>query len=93
MKNRVSGDKPDSCKPVIEYPCSWQYKIIGDSREEITRIVQEHVQEDPLQLTYSNVSRSGRYVSMNLEVTVNSDEQRLALYTKLAAHPSIKIVL
>ena len=93
MKKIVPGGKPDSCKPVIDYPCSWQYKIIGDSREAIIRIVQEYVKEDPLQLTDSNVSRSGRYVSMNLEVTVNSDKQRLELYTLLTAHSSIKMVL
>lgn len=52
-----------------------------------------HVQERPLQLTDSNISSGGRYVSMNLEVIVENDEQRLELYRLLAGHPAIKVVL
>ena len=44
-------------------------------------------------LTDSHVSSGGRYVSMNLEVTVDGDEERLALYRLLAADPAIRVVL
>lgn len=79
--------------PKIDYPCRWQYKIIGESRVEIRRAVELHVQQRPLALTDSHVSSGGRYVSMNLEVTVCGDEERLSLYRLLAAEPAIRVVL
>jgi len=93
MKKIPLGIHTDSCRPRIDYPCRWQYKIIGESRTEICRVVEMHVQERPLQLTDSNISSGGRYVSMNLEVIVENDEQRLELYRLLAGHPAIKVVL
>lgn len=79
--------------PKIEYPCRWQYKIIGESRTEIRRVVERLVQERPLALTDSHVSSGGRYVSMNLEVMVHGDEERLELYRLLAGDPAIRVVL
>ena len=83
----------DSCKPKIDYPCSWQYKVIGESRADICSVVEAAVQDKPYVLTDSNVSSSGRYISMNLKVTVHDDEQRLALYRVMGDDPAIKVIL
>lgn len=80
-------------RPQIDYPCRWLYKLIGESRAEMRRAVERHVQERPLALSDSHVSSTGRYVSLNLEVTVESDEERLALYRLLAGEPAIRVVL
>lgn len=82
-----------SQRPRIDYPCRWLYKIIGESRAEMRQAVEHHVQERPLALSDSHVSSTGRYVSMNLEVTVESDVERLNLYQLLAAEPAIRVVL
>ncbi len=44
-------------------------------------------------LANSHTSSGGRYVSMNLELVVQSEEQRLSLYDQLVKNPVIKIVL
>jgi putative lipoic acid-binding regulatory protein len=90
IPNHIPGS---SCKPRIDYPCSWQYKIIGESREAIHRLIEEAVKDRHFTLTDSNVSHSGRYVSMNLELIVHTEEQRLELYYILTASPEIKVVL
>lgn len=82
-----------SCKPKIDYPCSWEYKIIGESATAITRLVDEVVGETDYSLSRSNVSRGGRYVSMALELTVDSDARRLELYRLLAKEKTVKVVL
>lgn len=82
-----------SCKPQIDYPCEWQYKIIGESATLIAELVAGHVHEKDYVLTRSNVSSSGRYVSMSLELIVQSEERRLELYRLLAEDPSVKVVL
>jgi len=83
----------DSCKPKIDYPCQWQYKIIGESRADICRVVETAVQEQAYVLTDSNVSSSGRYISMNLDVTVQDEEQRIAFYRVMGDDPTIKVIL
>ncbi|HBI15118.1 MAG TPA: DUF493 domain-containing protein [Desulfobulbaceae bacterium] len=79
--------------PKIAYPCRWQYRIIGESRAEIRRVAERYVRERPLVLAAANVSSGGRYVSMNLEVTVLGDEERLELYRLLAGDPAVRVVL
>lgn len=93
MKKIPTKSSGQSCKPKIDYPCTWQYKIIGESATEITRLVKEHVCEKGYILTNSNVSSGGRYISMSLELIVNSDERRLELYKLLAADSTVKVVL
>ena len=93
VKKIFPGSAVGPCRHRIEYPCLWQYKIIGESKVEIHKAVEVHIGRRPYTLTLSNVSASGRYVSMNLEVTVHGEEQRLALYHLLAAHPAIRVVL
>lgn len=82
-----------SCKPKIDYPCRWEYKIIGESATQITNLVAELVWEKDYSLARSNVSRGGRYVSMALELTVDSEERRLELYRLLARDKTVKVVL
>lgn len=93
MKKIPAQPSGQSCKPQIDYPCTWQYKIIGESAAAITRLAAEHVYEKGYTLIDSNVSSGGRYVSMALELTVQSDERRLELYRLLAADPTVKVVL
>jgi len=93
MKKIPTKSSGQSCKPKIDYPCTWQYKIIGESATAITRLVKEHVHEKRYTLTDSNVSSGGRHISMALELIVNSDERRLELYKLLAADSSVKVVL
>lgn len=88
----LNGDG-NSCRPEIHYPCEWQYKIIGESRVAIEELVAATLTDRPFTLTESNVSRTGRYISMNLELTVDNEEQRLELYRILAAGQHIKVVL
>ncbi|GAB4344502.1 MAG: hypothetical protein Kow0089_21080 [Desulfobulbaceae bacterium] len=80
------------CRPKIDYPCSWQYRIIGESVSEMERIVAGLVHEE-YTLTRSNVSRNGRYVSLSLELVVESEARRLELYRLLGAESQIKVVL
>ncbi len=93
MKKLPRHIPQDSCKPRIDYPCSWQYKIIGKGRNEIRMVVENTLREKPFTLTESHVSSRGSYVSMNLEVTVENDAQRLELYRVFAASSAIKVVL
>lgn len=93
VMEKIPMNASDGCKPKIDYPCLWQYKVIATDCLQIRQIVNEHVGDAPYSLSESNKSSGGKYVSMNLELTVQSDSHRLRLYEVLAAHPAVKVVL
>jgi putative lipoic acid-binding regulatory protein len=93
MKKILMHSAGKTCKPKIDYPCPWQYKIIGESATVITKLVADHVKEKDYTFTKSNVSSSGRYISMSLELIVHSEVRRLELYRLLAEDPTVKVVL
>ncbi len=93
MEKKECGASSEACKPDINYPCAWQFKIIGYNRDDITKVVETVVTESLYLLTDSNTSSKGRYISMGLELIVHSEEERLLLYQQLVSHQAIKIVL
>ncbi|NLX18841.1 MAG: DUF493 domain-containing protein [Desulfobulbus sp.] len=81
------------CKPDIQYPCRWQYRLIGEERTTILQAVQAVVNLEACTVSDGNVSSGGRYLSVNVELTVTSEEDRLDLYNRFAADPAIRMVL
>ncbi|KAA8711019.1 HP0495 family protein [Helicobacter canis] len=79
-------------KPEIHYPCLWEFRIIGEDKQDLERIVSELVAK-PYTLDEKNHSSKGRFVSMHLSVEVESEEERNALYQSLSTHKAIKMVL
>ncbi|MGR0480049.1 MAG: HP0495 family protein [Candidatus Electronema sp. V4] len=77
----------------IDYPCVWQYKLIGTDREAMRAAVSALLGDAPYSFSESRRSSAGSYLSMNLEVTVESDEQRQSLYRHLAGHPAVRLAL
>ncbi len=90
---RIIPNQTSGCKPEIEYPAAWQYKIIGYSRDGIEAAVFAAVKGASFLLTHSNTSSGGKYISMNLEMVVETEEHRLSLYNELVQHPDVKVVL
>jgi hypothetical protein len=81
------------CKPRIDYPCLWQYKVITTDIEPVREIVADHLGDAPYSMSKSRKSRDGRYISIDIEMTVYSDYHRLRLYELLAAGQQVKVVL
>lgn len=86
--NRIDG-----CKPDIHYPCRWQFRLIGEERAAIIEAIQVVVDLSACVITEGNVSSGGRYLSVNLEMKVNDEAERLRLYQQFAANPAIRVVL
>jgi putative lipoic acid-binding regulatory protein len=84
------NDKP---KPDIQYPCRWQYRLIGENREAILEAIRSTVDVDACTISDGNVSAGGRYLSLNLQLSVNDEDERLRLYQIFSNHPAIRVVL
>lgn len=78
----------------LDYPCAWRYKIVGVDADTIeTAILEVIVTGREYTLSASNVSRSGKYVSLNLDLLVHNEEERQFIYESLKAHGHVKMVL
>ncbi|MBA4423335.1 MAG: DUF493 domain-containing protein [Syntrophus sp. (in: bacteria)] len=83
----------DECKPRIDYPCLWVYKVIGRDLEGLCCAVAEIMQGSEHAVTPSRSSKGGAYHCLNVEMTVESEPVRLALYEQLRRHPSVVMVM
>ena len=80
-------------QPVVNYPCEWKYKIIGDNLEKMLNTIDDIIEGLEADLSPSNISKKGKYYSLNLIVSVNTQEEQDSIYQSLQLCPSIKIVL
>ncbi len=80
-------------KLIIEYPCSWDYKIIGEDPTLLKDAVNRICAPTTPQIAYSHTSSGGKYHSFNVSLIVESEEKRLAIFEALKQAPVIKMVL
>jgi putative lipoic acid-binding regulatory protein len=77
----------------LEYPCDWRYKVIGEERAKLEAAIHSVILEREHKLEHSNASKSGKYVSLNLDLLVQNEEERQFIYEALKAHQDVKMVL
>jgi uncharacterized protein len=81
------------CTPEIDYPCRWHYRLIGEERAAIMEAISSLVDMTTCVIDEGNVSSGGRYLSVNLEISVADEAERLRLYQLFAESPAIRVVL
>jgi len=77
----------------LQYPCTWCYKVIGTEQKAMQNAIHEVILEREHTLTHSNNSKSGKYISLNLELLVHNDDDRNFIYDAIKNHKNIKMVL
>lgn len=83
----------NSKKPDIEYPCNWDYKIIGTDVDQMISVIEKTVAGMEYNISSSNVSSKGKYFSLNLKVFVTSEAIRNIIFEKLESSDYVKIVI
>ncbi len=83
----------NSKKPNIEYPCNWDYKVIGTDVDKMIKMIEQSVEGMDYKISSSNVSSKGKYFSLNLTVFVSSEVIRDIIFAKLKASEFVKMVL
>ena len=78
---------------LIDYPCRWQYRIIGRQADEIKAAIEQIVGDREKFITVSNNSRSGNYISLILELAVEDEQTRNRLYDALNTHQATIMVI
>jgi putative lipoic acid-binding regulatory protein len=83
----------NSKQPIIEYPTKWDYKVIGEDIDKLLKAIEETVNGLEYEITPSNISKGGKYFSLNLTVVVLSEVMRNRVFRDLDDHPNVKIVI
>ena len=87
-------EKADNTKELeLNFPAKWQYKIIMQKEHDAKKIIKEVLKDRNFEIKKSQNSSKGNFTSHSLETTVNSNEDRKALYGALKQHKNIKFVL
>jgi putative lipoic acid-binding regulatory protein len=83
----------NSSRPEIQYPTTWQYKVIGTNLDEMIAAVEDAAGSLEHEITPSNISEGSKYYSVNLSVVVTSEAVRDIIYKKLSSNEHIKMVM
>lgn len=82
---------------LIEFPCDFPIKVMGETREEFTQtiveVIQGHISEFDASKIEMRASTGGKYISITCFVYVTSKPQLDNIYRALTAHPFVKVVL
>lgn len=90
----MNADSPlDGHELDLTFPCSWTYKVFGRDEAGLRAAIATIVGELAHTIAFSNRSSGGKYVTLAVEVTVPSDEQRLALFQAFGVHEAVVYVL
>jgi putative lipoic acid-binding regulatory protein len=80
-------------KANIDFPCEWTYTVIGLEKNLIISAIKSIVGERPHLITESKSSKTGKYVSLHLQMTVLHREEFDGFYALLGKHEAIKMVM
>jgi putative lipoic acid-binding regulatory protein len=83
--------KNEKKRPQIQYPCHWEYTIIGTDREKMRKAVQECIDNQECEVKDSK--QHGKYFSQKFKAYVESEEERNRFFANLQNHKDIKFVL
>ncbi len=82
-----------NAEPEIEYPCRWQYRLMGAAEAALRGAVERVVGAREHQVQVGNQSRTGKYCSLEVEIEVASRNEQHDLFQRLRAEPGVIYVL
>lgn len=93
MATKPKHPTPTLSELEIEYPCIWQYKVIGEDVTILKEVILAACAPRQPKISYSHSSSKGKYHSFNVEVEVTSEEARLQIFVTLRDSQAVKMIL
>ena len=85
--------KDNPKRPMIDYPCLWQYKILGRDKNEILAAIDKVFDGKASMVGAPRESSGKKYTSLSCSVKVDSENARLAYFDALSRQPGVVMVL
>jgi uncharacterized protein len=87
----------DSTETLIEFPCDFPIKIMGETQPDFTTEIVKTIQTLVPSFDASNIemrgSSGGKYISLTCSVHVTTKPQLDDIYRALTSHKMVKVVL
>ncbi len=84
-------------KPLLEFPCAFPVKIMGEAKDgfadAMLEVVLRHAPDFDAASMEMRASRAGKYVSLTCTITATSQAQLDDLYREISAHPMVAMAL
>ncbi|PUE67239.1 MULTISPECIES: HP0495 family protein [Arcobacteraceae] len=77
----------------LDYPCSWEYKLVVLETTNIKQTVKEVIFEREHKVKESKVSSKGKFKSYTLEMLVHNEDDRKEIFKLLGEHGDIKMII
>ncbi|MFW2579950.1 DUF493 domain-containing protein [Aliarcobacter butzleri] len=77
----------------LDYPCSWEYKLVVLETTNIKQTVKEVIFEREYKVKESKVSSKGKFKSYTLEMLVHNEDDRKEIFKLLGEHSDIKMII
>ena len=94
---KIITDTVEERETLLEFPCDFPLKIVGEAQVEFLQVVQDivmrHAPDFDTGSVTQKVSSGGKYVSLTCTVNATSKPQLDDLYRELSAHPMVRVVL
>lgn len=84
-------------KPLIDFPCDFPIKVMGEMHESFAQIIIEAIQTKEPTFHAGKVemraSSGGKYISLTCTVYVTSQTQLDDIYRVISGHPLVKFAI
>ena len=97
MSEASVPEKPSDQESLLEFPCEFPLKVMGEANRDLAQsvfeIVLKHAPDFDGKSMQMRPSRTGKYISLTCTINATSKPQLDALYQELSSHPLVKVVL
>ena len=98
MKDKTLANSEKSQDTLLEFPCEFPLKIMGNNHPEFIEmmcdLVSKHINHD---ITHEAInhrqSSSGKFLSLTLTITAENKQQLDIIYQELYDHVDVKMTL
>lgn len=80
-------------KPTIEYPCAWEFRVMGADAAAMRAAIADVLGDEPHAIEPGNRSPAGRWCSLSLRMQVLDEAHRDRVHRLLREHPDVRMVL
>ena len=80
-------------KADIKYPTDWKYKVIGLENDVLRDAIDEVLGVKEYSLRFSNRSKKGKFISLEISLNVESETERDSIFFNLKSHSVVKMVI
>ncbi len=74
----------DSEKPIIIYPCLWDYRVIMTTKDESVLKELLETYQRPFKLELKNTSKNAKFYSFNVSMEVLNEAERNEIFQKIS---------